>query len=101
MTVRPLPLLALPLLMACVAEEPAPAPAAPAPLDPVLGPIALAEQGCLRAVATAAGSSEVTVINSDFSEAGTVFQIGVGLVQSPWRCIGYSDGSTTDVRPLA
>ncbi|TFL18502.1 hypothetical protein [Jannaschia formosa] len=101
MTFRPL-LLALPFLAACVSEAPAPVPAAgPPPLDPTLGPIALAEQGCLRAVSQASGVPDVRVFNSDFAETGTVFQIGVGPANVLWRCIGYADGSTAGVAPLA
>jgi hypothetical protein len=87
-------LAALPLA-ACVPAPEAAAPATALPADP----IAAAEQGCLDAVARAAGTTQVVTINGDFSEAGTTYRIGAGPQNLPWTCIGYADGSTAGVAP--
>jgi hypothetical protein len=114
MSVRISALLALILpLAACVSTPEAPmAPAAPVggeprfdvsgmpPLDPALGPIRLAEQGCLRAVAQTAGTAQVAIVNGDFSDSGTVYQITAGPNSQVWRCTGFGDGSTAEVAPL-
>ena len=44
------------------------------------------ERTCLNAVARETGNT-VTVISSDFSQAGTVVTIGVGPQRAPWRCL--------------
>lgn len=56
-----------------------------------------AEQACLAAVSNTANNGDVTVLGSEFSEAGTFVRIGVGENRAPWKCIAYSDGSTAGV----
>lgn len=63
-----------------------------APMDD--NPTALAEGACLAAVSATTANPEVQVLSSEFSEAGTLVMIGVGPDRAPWKCIGYSDGST-------
>jgi hypothetical protein len=42
----------------------------------------------------------VTVLGSEFSQAGTQVRIGVGPQRAPWNCIAYSDGSTAGIESL-
>ena len=56
-----------------------------------------AEQACLAAVSNTVNNGDVTVLGSEFSEAGTSVRIGVGDNLAPWKCIAYSDGSTAGV----
>ncbi|WP_433990138.1 hypothetical protein [Sulfitobacter sp. TBRI5] len=60
----------------------------------------LAEQGCLRDVTQVTNNPEVALLSSSFSQAGTEVIVGVGPDRAPWRCIGYSDGTTADISSL-
>ncbi len=59
-----------------------------------------AEQGCLRDVTAETGNGDVTLLSSDFSQAGTEVIVGVGEQRARWRCIGYDDGTTAEVMSL-
>lgn len=58
-----------------------------------------AEQACLRTVTVETNNSDVVLLSSIFSQAGTEVMVGVGPQRAPWQCIAYSDGSTT--RPMS
>ncbi len=60
-----------------------------------------AQQACLRDVAAATNNTQVAVLSSAFSEAGTQVQVGVGPDQAPWNCIAYSDGTTAGIESLS
>ncbi len=60
-----------------------------------------AQQACLRDVAAATNNTQVVVLASAFSEAGTQVQVGVGPDQAPWNCIAYSDGTTAGIESLS
>lgn len=59
-----------------------------------------AQQACLTAVAKSTGNSEVKVLSSQGSEAGTLVKVGVGPDSAPWQCIAYSDGTTDGIMSL-
>lgn len=59
-----------------------------------------AQQACIAAVRSETNNDEVTVLGSEFSEAGTMVQLGVGPENAPWQCIAYADGSTDGVQFL-
>lgn len=77
------------------AADPA-AAAAPAPADPE----AAAEQACVKAVQRETNNSDVVVMGSDMSQAGTLVQVGIGPDRAPWQCIAYADGSTGGIEFL-
>lgn len=54
-----------------------------------------ADQACLRAVTAETNNPDVVLLSSSFSQAGTEVIAGVGPQRAPWRCIAYSDGSTS------
>ena len=56
-----------------------------------------AQQACLRDVANTTNNSQVVVLSSAFSEAGTQVVVGVGEDRAPWNCIAYSDGATAGI----
>lgn len=60
----------------------------------------VADQACLSAVAQSTGNSEVRLLSSEFSEAGTLVKVGVGPDAAPWQCIAYSDGTTDGIMSL-
>lgn len=60
----------------------------------------VAEQACLRDVTRTTNNPDVVLLGSSFSQAGTEVTIGVGPQRARWRCIGYSDGTTTDITSL-
>ncbi|MDU9007040.1 hypothetical protein [Sedimentitalea todarodis] len=60
-----------------------------------------ADQACLAAVAQTTGNSEVRLLSSEFSEAGTFVTVAVGPDAAPWQCIAYKDGSTDAIMSLA
>lgn len=60
----------------------------------------LAEQACLRDVTRVTNNPDVVLLGSEFSEAGTLVRVGVGANRAPWRCIGYSDGTTAGIESL-
>jgi len=53
----------------------------------------VAEQTCLLAVTRETGNSDVMLLGSQFSEAGTLVRVGVGETRAPWQCIAYDDGT--------
>ena len=55
------------------------------------------EQACLAAVSNKANNGEVTVLNSEFSQANTVVTIGVGPDRAPWRCLVSNSGVVQEV----
>ncbi len=59
-----------------------------------------AQQACLRDVAAATNNSQVVVLSSAFSEAGTQVTVGVGENRAPWNCIAYTDGATAGIEFL-
>lgn len=59
-----------------------------------------ADKACLAAVAQTTGNSEVRLLSSEFSEAGTFVKVGVGPDAAPWQCIAYSDGATDAIMSL-
>ena len=61
--------------------------------------VSAAEQACLRAVTTETNNPDVVLLSSSFSQAGTEVTVGVGPQRAPWKCIAYSDGSTS--RPMS
>jgi hypothetical protein len=79
------------LLAGCGAEPPAPTTAATTASP--------AEQACLRDVASTAGRTDVRIVRSSFSQAGTEVIVGVGTT-GQWRCIGYQDGTTAGIASL-
>ena len=64
------------------------------------GTPSLAEQGCLRDVTKTTNNPDVVLLDSKFSETGTEVIVGVGEQRARWRCIGYSDGTTTGIMSL-
>ena len=58
------------------------------------------DQTCLNAVAQSTGNSQVRLLSSEFSEAGTLVTVGVGPDAAPWECIAYSDGTTAGIMSL-
>ena len=77
------------LLSACV-EDTGSATLSPTPAD----------QACLNAVAQSTGNSQVRLLSSEFSEAGTLVKVGVGPDEAPWECIAYRDGTTAGITSL-
>ena len=61
---------------------------------------AAAEQACLRDVTRETGNADVTLLGSEFSEAGTMVRVGVGPDRAPWQCIAYGDGTTAGIESL-
>ncbi len=59
-----------------------------------------AQQACLRDVANTTNNSQVVVLSSAFSEAGTQVTVGVGEDRAAWNCIAYSDGATAGIEFL-
>ncbi len=59
-----------------------------------------AQQACSRDVANTTNNSQVVVLSSAFSEAGTQVTVGVGEDRAPWNCIAYSDGATAGIEFL-
>jgi hypothetical protein len=80
------------LLAGCVSED-APGTADASATAAAAGTPSLAEQGCLREVTATTGNGDVTVLGSEFSQAGTNVTVGVGPDRAPWSCIGYEDGT--------
>lgn len=62
-------------------------------------PEAAARASCVRDVAAATGNADVSVESSSFSQAGTEVILRVGPT-GRWRCIAYSDGTTTGITSL-
>jgi hypothetical protein len=57
-----------------------------------------AQQACLAAVSRTANTTDVSVLSSMGSEAGTQVKVGVGPDRAQWNCIAYSDGTTAAVQ---
>ena len=55
-------------------------------------------RACLAAVAEQAGSTDLTALGKDYSEANSAVLIGVGPDQAPWRCLVSNDGVVAEVR---
>lgn len=62
-------------------------------------PEAAARDACLRDVRATTGNSDVTVLSSDFSQAGTRVVLRVGPTGT-WECLGFGDGSTAGIMSL-
>ncbi len=60
---------------------------------------ASAQQACVRDVRSTTGNSDVSVLSSSFSEAGTEVILQVGPT-GQWSCIAYSDGTTANIMSL-
>ena len=59
-----------------------------------------AEQACLRDVSRETGNGDVTLLGSEFSQAGTSVRVGVGPTRAPWSCTAYADGTTAGIESL-
>ena len=59
-----------------------------------------AEQACLRDVTATTSNPDVSLLGSEFSEAGTFVTVGVGESRAPWKCIAYSDGTTAGIESM-
>lgn len=59
---------------------------------------AMAENACLNEVANQTRASGVTVINSDYSEAGTQVTLRVPGAEQPWSCLASNDGEVEQVQ---
>ena len=55
-------------------------------------------RACLAAVAEQAGSTDLTALGKDYSEANSAVLVGVGPDQAPWRCLVSNDGVVAEVR---
>jgi hypothetical protein len=60
---------------------------------------AQARANCAAAVRGQTGNPDVSVLSSDFSEAGTRVVLRVGPTGT-WECFGYTDGSTGGIMSL-
>jgi hypothetical protein len=58
-----------------------------------------ARAACVRAVRAETGNPDVSVLSSEFSEAGTRVVLQVGPTGT-WECYGYTDGSTGRIMSL-
>ncbi len=59
-----------------------------------------AQQACLRDVSNSTNNPVVVVLESQFSEAGTLVVVGVGETNARWNCIAYKDGTTDGIMSL-
>ena len=59
-----------------------------------------AEQAGLRDGTVQTNSTEVVLLDSTFTQAGTVVIVGVGEPRARWRCIAYSDGTAVGILSL-
>jgi hypothetical protein len=57
------------------------------------------EQACLQAVSIETNNGDVTVLNTETSEANNVVMIGVGANKAPWRCL-VSKGVVAEVMSM-
>ena len=55
-------------------------------------PSLFANAACLDAVRTETGNPDVVVLESLFSEAGTLVTVGVGSDAVPWECLSSNNG---------
>lgn len=60
---------------------------------------AQARSACIGAVRAETGNPDVSVLDSEFSEAGTRVTLRVGPTGT-WECWGYTDGSTGRIMSL-
>jgi hypothetical protein len=60
-----------------------------------------AERACLAAVSRDNGNAEVTLLGSEFSQAGTLVRVGVGPARAPWQCIASADGTSGGIMYLS
>jgi hypothetical protein len=70
--------------------------------NPANAEVARAEQACLRDVRATTGASQAKVLSSTYSEAGTKVTVGISepAESHPWQCIGYRDGTTSEIMSL-
>lgn len=87
---------ALLVLCACGGAPSATPASPPATAD---NPASTSEQACLGAVAARTGKTNVRVVASTFSRAGTEVIVGVGPT-GQWRCTAYADGTTAGIESL-
>jgi hypothetical protein len=64
------------------------------------GTPSIEEQACLAAVSRTTSNGDVSVLSSEFSQAGTSVTVGVGPDRAPWKCIAYGDGTTGEIMSL-
>jgi hypothetical protein len=89
-------------LSACVEDQQMtrsePVAAAPAATHP---PANQAERNCVAAIARELGgtvsASDLQVISSEFSQAGTSVTVHVPTAEAPWACVADRDGSVSRV----
>ena len=88
-------------LSACVEEgttRSEPVASAPAATHP---PANQAERNCVAAIARELGgsvsASDLWVISSEFSQAGTSVSVHVPSAEAPWACVVDRDGSVSRV----
>jgi hypothetical protein len=89
-------------LSACVEDQKTtrsePVAAAPAAVHP---PANQAERNCVKAIACELGgsvsASDLWVISSEFSQAGTSVTVHVPSAEAPWACVVDRDGSVSRV----
>jgi hypothetical protein len=100
-TITAAALLATLALSACVEEgttRSAPVASAPAATHP---PANQAERNCVAAIARELGgsvsASDLWVISSEFSQAGTSVSVHVPTAEAPWACVVDRDGSVSRV----
>ncbi|SHH75524.1 hypothetical protein [Marivita hallyeonensis] len=87
-------LIASAALTACVEDT---GDAAPPAATPAASSFSTPEErACLRDVASTTGNSDVYVVSSEFSQAGTNVTIGVGST-GRWSCTAFSDGTTANI----
>jgi hypothetical protein len=60
---------------------------------------AQARSACIRDVRTVTGNPEVSVLSSEFSQAGTRVALSVGPTGT-WQCTAYLNGTTADIMSL-
>ncbi|QSX73988.1 hypothetical protein HIV01_012250 [Lysobacter arenosi] len=78
-----------------IAGDTAAAPAAAAPAASSRGSNPASEKACLTAVSKQVGvaSSKLSVIGSEFSQAGTSVSVSVPGADAPWSCVSDPKGS--------
>lgn len=52
---------------------------------------------CRSAVSRETGDGNLSVLNTEFSEANSLVMIGVGQNRAPWRCLVSNDGQVQEV----
>ncbi|MGB3313425.1 MAG: hypothetical protein WBB85_03355 [Albidovulum sp.] len=85
-------------LSGCLEDSPS-AVNYPAPGAPGNEPEAQARTACVRDVKATTGNPDVSVISSEFSQAGTRVILRVGPTGT-WQCDAYLDGTTANIMSL-